>query len=52
MPQLDENQRAETVVPLCLWCEEPLDGDVENGMHAWCAGEYKKAKELMPNDYK
>ncbi len=43
MVQLDENKRPEIVVPLCRWCEEPLDGAGENGMHGPCANEYREA---------
>jgi hypothetical protein len=43
MVQLDENKRVEIFVPLCPWCEEPLDGAGENGMHGPCANEYRGA---------
>jgi hypothetical protein len=43
MVQLDENQLAEIIVPLCHWCGEPLDGAGENGMHGPCANECSEA---------
>ncbi|MFA5767673.1 MAG: hypothetical protein WC919_07190 [Candidatus Paceibacterota bacterium] len=39
MVQLDENKRAEIVVPLCPWCEEPLCGRTDGGLHETCAAE-------------
>jgi len=42
MVQLDETGHVEVVTPLCHWCEEPLDGAGENGMHGPCANEYRE----------
>ena len=35
----DETGHVEVVEPLCHWCEEPLSGACENGLHLECAAE-------------
>jgi hypothetical protein len=40
MLQVDEHQHVETVVPLCPWCEKPLDGIIINGLHEKCSEEF------------
>jgi len=42
MPVLNESPTVETVIPLCPWCEEPLDGLCINGLHAACSVAYNK----------
>jgi hypothetical protein len=43
MVQLDENKRPEIVVPLCPWCERPLNGKGNGGLHEACARELNEA---------
>ncbi|MFA5766478.1 MAG: hypothetical protein WC919_00955 [Candidatus Paceibacterota bacterium] len=43
MVQLDENQLAEIIIPLCPWCEEPLTGRSDGGLHESCAAELAEA---------
>jgi hypothetical protein len=33
---------AEVLIPLCPWCEEPLDGPCVNGLHSMCNEAYNK----------
>lgn len=42
MPVLDELPAVEVLVPLCLWCEESLDGLCTNGLHVVCGEAYNK----------
>lgn len=39
MVQVDETGHIEVVVPLCPWCEEPLNGRIDGGLHEQCAEE-------------
>lgn len=40
MVQADEVGRTEILIPVCPWCDKPLDGAGENGMHKACYEEY------------
>jgi hypothetical protein len=42
MVQLDETKHVEVVAPLCHWCDQPLDGGCENGLHKTCVDELRK----------
>jgi hypothetical protein len=46
MTKLDENGRAEIVIPICEWCLEPLViGPSKNGIHEACVEEMNAATE-------
>lgn len=36
---LDEMKHVENVEPLCPWCDEPLSGRTNGGLHEHCAEE-------------
>jgi hypothetical protein len=40
MVQVDEAGHAEILIPVCPWCDKPLDGPNKNGMHEACYEEY------------
>lgn len=43
----DETGHIEIVIPLCPWCEEPLSGACENGLHIACAVEAYREMEAV-----
>ena len=48
MLMLDEMLHVDVLAPLCPWCEEPLCGTVDGGLHQGCAEEL--AEELEDYD--
>jgi hypothetical protein len=43
MPMIDETGHVEIIAPLCLWCEQPLNGFSKDGMHQKCHEECSAA---------
>lgn len=43
MVTLDETEHVELVEPLCPWCEQPLSGRCDSGLHEQCTVELADA---------
>ena len=51
MVQIDETGHVEILVPLCRWCEEPLDGQSKDGFHVVCFEEYRDQQRRLEGEW-